>query len=293
MAKKKLNFKSNPLFSGPSLHQRVSEGSPYREVAIEDIDVDPDQPRGIFNQDSIKELAESIEIHGLISPILVRALDGGTFRLVAGERRLRAFQLLKKKSIPVLVDQNQQEEGSVRLAKQLVENIQRQDLSAMEKALAIGQLRDKHKWSVREIAKQLGSSKSSVQRHIEILSYPSDLQEALLTGVSETKIAVLSKITDSRERKSLLKKVNDYTRSELLEKVRVILGEVSHGGTVDKKPGKKRKISTEDRRIVDELQKSLGTKVQVLRKKDKKGQGKISIEFYSNDELNEIYQRLI
>lgn len=296
MAKKQVNFSSNPLFSGPSYQQRVNSVSPYREISLQDIDVDPNQPRGIFNESSLSELADSIREHGLITPILVRPLEGGTYRLVAGERRFRASKLAGLKSIPAVLEQAEVDEGS-RLSKQLVENLQREDLSPMEKALAIGQLKSRFELSIRDIAKKLGISKSSVQRSLEILTFPEDLQEALLAGEPESKILILSKLEDLKARREILSKLSEYTRDQLEEYVSELNSEVSHGGTGKEKkttaPQKQRFQAKEDLRIEDELQKALGTKITLLRKKGKEGQGRLQIDFYSDEELNGLFQKLI
>jgi ParB family chromosome partitioning protein len=281
----------NPLLGGPSLAERARSGSPYREIPIHEIDVDPDQPRRVFEKEQLDELASSIREYGVLSPILVRSLDGGTFRLIAGERRLRAAKLAGLSTVPAVVDQTDDDQSI--LPKQLVENLQRADLTPMERALAFGHLRDKFGWGVREIARQLGVSKTLVQRSLEILSLPDDLQAALIAGAAESKILLLGQLEDRELRKELLEQIDTLTREDLEA---VLAGrsrseeeEVSHGGTLGRK--KRDRLTAEDRRILEELQSSLGTKVQLARKANSSG-GKLTIEFYSTEDLNDIYQRL-
>ena len=203
---KQIKISNNPLFSGPSLEARSAAGivanGPYRELQISDIDVDPNQPRRVFSEEGLAELAGSIKEHGVLCPILVKAAEGGTFRLVAGERRLRASKLAGLDKIPAIIDSSNDSEGT-KLAKQLVENVQRESLSPMEKALAIGQLKEQTDWSIREIAKQLGVSKGFVQRSLEILALPEDLQAALISGASESKVLILAKVEDKVARSIL------------------------------------------------------------------------------------------
>jgi ParB family chromosome partitioning protein len=206
MTKKTVTFDLNPLFSGPSLRDREFSGSPFRLVPIADIDVNPEQPRRTFNEESLKELADSIKEYGVLSPVLIRPTEGGTFRLISGERRLRACKMVGIEAIPAIMDVGPDDESKT-LSKQLVENLQREDLSSMERALAIGQLRDHFKLSVREIAKHLGLSKSLIQRSIEVLQLPDDLQAALIAGASESKILLLSQIKSRELRKELLAKI--------------------------------------------------------------------------------------
>lgn len=292
MTRKNLKFEINPLLSGPSLEARNRSGSPYRVIQVADIDVDPDQPRRSFDSESIAELASSIEAYGLLCPILVKLNAGGTYKLVSGERRLRACKALGLETIPVIID-SEDGDVSVTLAKQLVENIQRTDLNPMEKALAIGQMRDRFNLSVREIAAQLGISKSSVQRSIELLELPDDLQAALISGVSEVKVLALSKIGDKSKRKKLLENIEKLSRFEIESISSVSLDEVSHVGTAKtSKSMLNETINLDDSRLESDLQKALGLKVKIKRDKSKQSRGKITIDFYSSSDVDEVYKRL-
>jgi ParB family chromosome partitioning protein len=194
-------------------------------------------------------------------------------------------------AIPAILDVGPEDDSSI-LAKQLVENLQREDLSSLERALAIGQLRDSFKLSVRDIAKQLGLSKSLIQRSIEVLQLPDDLQAALIAGASESKILLLSQIKNRQLRKELLQKLEELSRKQIeqiVSKGREKTSKVSHGGT-DKKSSKK--MSTADKNIAEEIQRSIGTKVQVLRNAKGGKKGKVILEFYSDSDLDEIYRRL-
>ena len=295
MARKNLKFEMNPLLSGPTLEARAKSGSPYRLLPISEIDVDPEQPRRYFDTEALSELAASIKEYGVLSPILVRVTAGGTYRVVAGERRLRACRLLGLDTIPAVIDTEDREEKST-LAKQLVENLQRQDLSSLERANAMGQLRDRHAWSVREIARRLGASKTLVQRSLDLLNLPDDLLAALAAGASETKVALLQRIEDRDLRKELLAQLDQLSRAALEQKISALLsgtdaeGEVSHRGTPRAKAAR---LSTEDKRIVEELQRALGAKVQLLRGKKNSKQGKLVLEFYSTEDLSELHRRLL
>ena len=214
MARKTLKFEMNPLLGGPTLEARTRSGSPYRLLPLAEIDVDPDQPRRNFDTEALAGLAASIKEHGVICPILVKVTAGGTYRVVAGERRLRASRLIGLETIPAIIDSEDADENNT-LAKQLVENLQREDLSAIERALAVGQLRDRYGWSVREIAKKLGASKSLVQRSLDVLGLPEDLREALQLGASESKVLMLQQIEDRETRKALLERIEELSRNEL------------------------------------------------------------------------------
>lgn len=298
MSRKALKFEINPLLSGPSLDVRTRSGSPYRILPINDIDVDPDQPRRSFDAESIAELASSIEAHGLLCPILVRATEGGTFRLVSGERRLRACRALGLDTIPAILDTQDGEQSDI-LAKQLVENIQRSDLNPMERALAVGQLKERFNLSVREIGVKLGLSKSSVQRSMDLLNLPDDLQAALISGAPETKVIQLAKVADVSKRRKLLDNLEKLNRDELsyLLESGGDIEELSHRGTVGSKDDISSRIGDSktqiaDQRIEDELRKGLGLKISIKRNPKSPDKGRIVIDFYSKSDLSEIYDRL-
>lgn len=298
MARKKLNLQVNPLTRGPSLFERTRSGSPYREIPLAEIDVDPDQPRRVFAEETLNELAESIKEYGVLCPVLVRPTEGGTYRLITGERRFRASKLAGLQVIPAVVDQGD-ETDTTRLSKQLVENLQRQDLTPMERSIAIGQLRDSYQWSVREIASRLGVSKTFVQRSLEIVDLPDDLQAALISGAAESKILLLHGIDNKEVRAQFLSQLDHFTRAQLEEEVRRIRAllesnedKVSHGGTAKSEKAKRKALSPEDHRIVQDIQNKLGTKVYLLRSQQRQEQGRITLEFYSDQDLKEIYKRL-
>ncbi len=297
MARKKVDLKENPLFQGPTLEARRLSGSPYRELSIDNVDVDPEQPRRTFNEEALTQLSLSIKEHGVMSPIMVRLIEGGVYRIIAGERRYRASKMLGLKTIPAIVISSDVEKSDI-LSKQLVENLQRENLNPLERALAIGELKEGFKLSVREIASKVSLSKTSVQRSLEILSLPKDLQEALVNGASESKVLVLSKIKDIKIRKRILENLDSVTRIEL-EALVVELenresegkDELSHRGTPEQSI-KSNKISIEDARIIEEIQKSIASKVELKRKGNTR-QGKLIIEFYSDDDLDKLYRHLV
>jgi ParB family transcriptional regulator, chromosome partitioning protein len=285
MAKKSIQFGNNPLFSGPSLKTRATSVSPYQEINIDEIETDPTQPRTHFDTEAIAELAASIKQYGVLSPILVRLNEDGKFMIIAGERRYRASKLIGKATIPAIVDNSSQESLKDVLSKQLIENLQRQDLNPLDRSIAIGKLRDGGELSVRDIATQLSLSKSFVQRSLEILDLPDDLMAALREGASESKILLLAQISDKDLRAELLAKLDELPRSEIQEtvnKVRVKpvkASKVSHRGTLDE-------------RVRGDLESALRTKVSIQRSKSNPEHGKLFIEFYSDVELQELYKIL-
>jgi len=138
-----------------------------------------------------------------------------------------------------------------------------------------------------------------VQRSLDILNLEDDLKFALAAGASESKILTLKRVEDAAIRKELLSRIEHYTRSQLEEAIDTLLGtgqessELSHGGTGKKAKKPAKKLSAEDRRFVEDVQKELGIKVQISRKPDNKQQGRVVLDFYSKSDLKELYNKLM
>lgn len=288
MSKRSFSFANNPLMAGPALDERSRGGVPYREIPLSAIEADPNQPRRSFDPEKLQELSESIKLYGIISPILVRAGKlPGRYTIVSGERRYRAATLAGLGSIPAIVSQNEQEEGRT-LAVQLVENLQRDDLSPLERAQAIGALRDAHNLSIRDIAEKLSISKSAVQRSLEILQLPDDLLNALREGAAESKVLLLAKIDDESLRATYLKDLDVLTRSELEKDLQGKKPVVEANDDNLQRP-----VSAEDLRIADEIQRALGMKVRLSRSNPQAENGKLTIEFYGDGDLQIVFRKLV
>ncbi len=286
MSKKQFTIANNPLLSGPAFDERERGGIPYRQLQISVIDRDPNQPRVNFDEDRLRELASSIRTYGVLSPLLVRPSKiPGRYTLIAGERRFRASQIVGLDSVPVLIDQDEDVSGDRTLAMQLVENLQRADLSPLERAHAIGALKEAHSLSVRDIADRLGISKSMVQRSLEILDLPDDLLNALREGASESKILLLSKIEDEEIRAAYLKDLDVLTRKQIEKDI--------DKQVANKDDGTTSALSAEDQRVAEEIQRALGLKVKMLKPSPTADNGKLVIEFYSSSDLQEIFRKLV
>lgn len=288
MSKRSFSFANNPLMGGPALDERARGGIPYREIPLSAIEPDPHQPRQNFDEEKLKELADSIKLYGILSPILVKAGQlPGRYTLISGERRFRAAHLAGLSSIPAIVNQGDEANGR-NLAIQLVENLQRDDLSPIERAHAIGALRDAHNLSVRDIAEKLSISKSAVQRSLEILQLPHDLLNALKGGASESKVLLLAKIEDESVRATYLKDLDVLTRTQLEENLNT--KRTDNDDDVTSGP---RALNAEDLRIADEIQRALGMKVKLSRPSQGAENGKITIEFYAEGDLQILFRKLI
>lgn len=287
MSKRSFSFANNPLMAGPALEERSRGGIPYREIPISAIEADPNQPRRSFDEEKLQELSESIKLYGVLSPILVRAgALPGRYTIISGERRYRASQLAGLAAIPAIVSQGEGEDSRT-LAIQLVENLQRDDLSSLERAQAIGALRDGHNLSIREIAEKLSISKSAVQRSLEILSLPDDLLNALREGASESKVLLVAKIEDPAVRATYLKDIDVLTRAQIGQSVEQKRPTPSHD-TVDAKV-----MTAEDQRIAEEIQRALGMKVRMVRSGPNAEGGRLTIDFYGEGDLQILFRKLV
>lgn len=287
MSKRSFSFANNPLMAGPALEERSRGGIPYREIPVSAIEADPNQPRRSFDEEKLQELAESIKLYGVLSPILVRAGGlPGRYTIISGERRYRASQLAGLAAIPAIVSQGEGEDSRT-LAIQLVENLQRDDLSPLERAQAIGALRDGHSLSIREIAEKLSISKSAVQRSLEILSLPDDLLNALREGASESKVLLVAKIEDPAVRASYLKDIDVLTRAQIGQSVEA----KRTAPTVENTDSKL--VTAEDQRIAEEIQRALGMKVRMVRSGPQAEGGRLTIDFYGEGDLQILFRKLV
>jgi ParB family transcriptional regulator, chromosome partitioning protein len=170
-----------------------------RQIPVDLIRPNPDQPRKEFNGESLLALAESIEAKGLLQPLVVRALAGGTYELIAGERRLRAAKIAKLDQVPAIV---RDADGSERLELALLENVAREDLNAVDEARACATLVDDLGVSKAELASRIGKSRPAVANAIRLLDLPDDVLELIARG----------ELTGAHGRALLMTRDNDVRR---------------------------------------------------------------------------------
>ncbi|MBI4435710.1 ParB/RepB/Spo0J family partition protein [Candidatus Uhrbacteria bacterium] len=249
------------------------------EVGVHEIVENPRQPRHHFSSAELEDLIASIKEHGILQPLIVTRA-GGKYELIAGERRLRASRTLGFKTVPVIVrDANEQQ----KLELALIENIQRQDLNAIEEALAYKALVDEFNLTQEEVGKRVGKSRSNVANILRLLDLPEEMLHALRDG----------KITKSHAR-TLLAESNEGKREALFEAM--LRGGVTvreAEARVTSAPRKSSsKVSHKDPNLLaheKRLREILGTKVEI---KESGGKGNISIVFYSREELIDLLDRL-
>jgi len=250
------------------------------DVPVEQIRENPRQPRLHFSPSDLEDLINSIKEHGIMQPLVVtRAGDG--YELIAGERRLRASRTLGLKTVPAIV-RDATEQQKLELA--LIENIQRQDLNAVEEAIAYKALIDEFQLTQEDVAKRVGKSRSNVANILRLLELPQEMLDALKGG----------EITKSHAR-TLLAEPDLVKRQQLFE--RILQGGVTVREAEARVSGPKRvptagshaakdpNVAAHEKRLRDVLR----TKVDI---QEKNGVGKISIAFYSREELLDLLDRL-
>lgn len=229
------------------------------------------QPRQSFKEDTIKELAESIEKNGLLQPIVVRPMDGGKYQIIAGERRYRAFKKLGRTMIPAIVRDYEDEEVD---KLQLVENVQREDLNPYDEAIAYLKLKEKYGLKQDDIAKAVGKSRPYISNMTRLLSLEDEILEMLKNGEITVSHAKLILSVDTKEE-----------RLKLAHKIKDAGLTVRHTEERTRKPKKAKPEDIYIKDIRERLEDFLSTKVAI--KHTKRG-GSITIDYYTDDDLTRL-----
>lgn len=248
------------------------------EIALHRIDRNPDQPRHAFDEVQLGELAASIAVHGVLQPIIVRELADGGYQLIAGERRARAARLAGLDTIPAVVRDTAGNESSLELA--LIENLQREDLNAIETASAYRELIDRFGMTHEAVARQVGKSRVAVSNSLRLLDLAPETQAAILDGrISEGHGRALSAITVAELQRAVLAVVLERQLSvrQTEELVRRRRAEA---------PVRAGALSHDLQDLEAQLRGLLATKVGIVR--TRRG-GRLVIDFYSDEDLDRLY----
>ena len=285
MAKHGLGRGVDSLFaSNPNKIEKKEAGEEAKLLKISLIQANPSQPRKRFSDEELKELSESIKQFGVIQPLLVKK-QGPLYEIIAGERRFRAAKLAGLTEVPVLI-RNYDEKLSKEVA--IIENIQREDLNAVEEALAYQSLISEYDLSQEELAERLSKKRTTITNSLRLLK----LEEEILNYIREGKLKeghgrALLAIPEGKKRLELAK--------ECVEK-NLSVREVEKRGQkqeTQKKDGRKalsKQFTSIFKDFESRMGESLGTKVKIIPKNEDKG--KVEIEYYSKEDLERLYDLL-
>ena len=255
----------------------VTDNDKIIEIPLEEIKKNPYQPRTYFNEEKLNELKDSIEKNGLLQPIVVKKAIKGYY-IIAGERRYRAFELLGKKEIPAIIKEMTDEEMMIFA---VLENLQREDLSALEESESYKNLMDKMSLTQEELANKLGKSRPYIANSLRLLKLPTEIKIKLEQG--------LISAAHARTLLSLKTKKNMEEVCTLVIERKMSVRELEEYVTKLLKPKEVKKLKAKDIFIEEQeniLKKRLGTSVTIKQGRNKKG--KIEIEFKDNDEFERI-----
>jgi len=269
-------------------HVHTGGSSSISEVALDLIFANPNQPRTHFDEDALTELAASIKELGVISPITLRKNDNGTYQIIAGERRFRASKLVGLRSIPAYV-KTAADEQVMEMA--LIENIQREDLNAIEIALSFYRLMEEYKLTQERLSERVGKKRATIGNYLRLLRLPAEIQ----MGIKDKKIdmgharAILG-LNDAASQLSLYESIltNDYTVRKVEELVRTMLEAPSEQPNEADTQIEPKKSFQEVVELKSQLSKLFDTNVQFTCNAD--GKGKITIPFTNDEDLARIME---
>jgi len=251
------------------------------ELAIDRISPNPDQPRATIDEAQLGELAASIAVHGVIQPVVVRELSDGGYQLIAGERRLRAARLAGLATIPATVRDDAGSGAETGLELALIENLQREDLNAIETAMAYRDLIERFGLTHEAVARQVGKSRVAISNALRLLELAPETREAISEGrISEGHGRALAAITIAELQRAVLAVVTERSLSvrqteELVRRRRA------------EQPVRERRSLSHDLQDLEaQLRGVLATKVGIVR--TRRG-GRLVIDFYSDEELDRLY----
>jgi ParB family chromosome partitioning protein len=263
----------------------VESATGVLRIPLDEIDANPKQPRRYFDDQGLQELAASIRIHDIIQPITVTKLPGGRYRVITGERRVRAAKIAELKDIPAYI---RQANDSQLLELALLENLQREDLNAMEISLSFKRMMEELNFTQEQVAERMGKDRSTVANFIRLLKLPPDIQVAVRIGEISMGHARAIINVDSIDKQLFIfdeikeKGLSVRQTESLVRKL------YKDSGAVKKHT--KSSLPPEFQRIEDKLASQFSTRVKLKHSKD--GSGSVMFEYYSMEELNKLLNQL-
>ncbi|MFS1786712.1 ParB/RepB/Spo0J family partition protein [Weissella cibaria] len=274
------------LFDSQGLDTTIATNDSVRDLAVDKIVANPFQPRHVFDQDALQDLAASIKENGVLQPVIVRhnPKDNAQYELLAGERRWRASQLAGMTEVPAIVRKLDDDQM---LQAAILENLQREDLTPLEEAQAYRDMMDALKLTQEQVAKRLGKARSAVANFLRLLNLPDEVKDLLNAGdLSMGQARTLLGLRNKRRivpvaKRAISEGMTVRQLEQLVNKLNEQSDPISKGAD---EPSAYLKATTAA------LEDKFGTKVNVTR--NRKGAGKIEIAYLSDDDLNRIFDVL-
>lgn len=263
----------------------VENATGISRIPVDDIEANPKQPRRDFDEVALKELSDSIKLHDIIQPVTVSKLASGKYRLISGERRWRATKLAGLKDIPAYVRQTN---DAQLLELALLENLQREDLNAMEISLSFKRMMEELDYTQEQVAERMGKDRSTVANFIRLLKLPPDIQLAVRNGdVSMGHARALINVDTIDKQLYIFKEIKEKGLS-VRQTEALVRNLYKQGGTVKK--SSKSQLPPAFQRIEDKLASHFSTRVKLRHSRN--GSGQITLEYYSQEELNNILRKI-
>ncbi len=263
----------------------VENATSISRIPVDDIEANPKQPRRDFDEVALKELSDSIKLHDIIQPVTVSKLASGKYRLISGERRWRATKLAGLKDIPAYIRQTN---DAQLLELALLENLQREDLNAMEISLSFKRMMEELDYTQEQVAERMGKDRSTVANFIRLLKLPPDIQLAVRNGdVSMGHARALINVDTIDKQLYIFKEIKEKGLS-VRQTEALVRNLYKQGGTVKK--SSKSQLPPAFQRIEDKLASHFSTRVKLRHSRN--GSGQITLEYYSQEELNNILRKI-
>jgi len=277
----------NPAVNAPAAIKEKAVAS--NRIALQDIVVNPKNPRKDFDEKTLKELASSIQIHDLIQPITVAQLTNGKYQLIAGERRFRAAKIAGLTDLPAYVRMGNDQEL---LELALLENLQREDLNEIEIALSYQRMMEDLNYTQEKVAERMGKDRSTISNYIRLLELPPNIQAAVRNGSLSVSLAKMLIGKEVDKQLFLFKEITE--KGLTVRQTEDLIRKMNQAGklmpSVSNTGANKNQLSPVYKKLEDKLTSHLSTKVNLQHQKN--GSGKITIEYSDLNGLNKILEAM-
>jgi ParB family chromosome partitioning protein len=255
-------------------------------ISLHLIEANPEQPRHDFDENALSELAASVKMHDIIQPITVSKLTNGKYRIIAGERRFRAAKIAGLADVPVYIRETK---DSKILELALLENLQREDLNAIEIALSYKQLMEELEYSQEQLAERMGKERSTITNYIRLLKLPPDIQAAVRNGkISMGHARALINVDVIDKQLYIFNEIKDKELS--VRQTEDLVRRLYTPGKTAVNNSVKTTLPPSLKKIEDNLASHFSTKVKMTH--SKKGTGSITFDYYSIEELSSLLDKM-